>query len=243
MVPAISSLPKATSSTSSTSQFDNVHLTRDNPNVPSDLEQMPHLYDFLKGNGTILQKQYTVLISHTAGGITSSLTGLYPDRMGITESNSYDYYDPSTGIPTFTSAFKYWTAAVASPVDTLPNMVTTGGKNTPAPWVTYTRAGCDVGNVSSANTVLENATAGAFKAGPSDLFAASKVGDTKIDPFSTRGFQAGDTITIDQGANQETATIDHISGFFIFLDGAPRRGPREERGGLGTGRGSGEPYG
>jgi len=27
-------------------QFDNVHLTRDNPSVPSDLEQMPHLYDF-----------------------------------------------------------------------------------------------------------------------------------------------------------------------------------------------------
>ncbi|HEU5425896.1 MAG TPA: hypothetical protein VFU74_03445, partial [Actinocrinis sp.] len=24
-------------------QFDNVHLTRDNPNVPSDLEQMPNL--------------------------------------------------------------------------------------------------------------------------------------------------------------------------------------------------------
>ena len=24
-------------------QFDNVHLRRDNPNVPSDLEQMPHL--------------------------------------------------------------------------------------------------------------------------------------------------------------------------------------------------------
>jgi len=26
-------------------QFDNVHLTRDNPNVYSDLEQMPHLKD------------------------------------------------------------------------------------------------------------------------------------------------------------------------------------------------------
>lgn len=198
-------------------QFDNVHLTRDNPNVPSDLEQMPNLYNFLKGNGTILQKSYTVLISHTAGGITSSLTGLYPDRMGINESNSYDYYNPSTGIPTFTSAFKYWTASVASPVDNEPNMVTTGGKNAPAPWVSYTRAGCDVGNVSVANTVLENSTAGAFAAGPSDLFAAAKVGDTSVDPFSTRGFHPGDTIVIDQGANQETAVIDHISGFLMFL--------------------------
>jgi hypothetical protein len=28
-------------------QFDNVHLRRDNPNVPSDLEQMPNLLHFL----------------------------------------------------------------------------------------------------------------------------------------------------------------------------------------------------
>ena len=28
--------------------FDNVHFARDNPNVPSDLEQMPHLLNFLK---------------------------------------------------------------------------------------------------------------------------------------------------------------------------------------------------
>ncbi|MGH8400743.1 MAG: hypothetical protein ACRESU_06530 [Gammaproteobacteria bacterium] len=198
-------------------QFDNVHLTRDNPNVPSDLEQMPHLYNFLKDNGSLLKKSYTVLISHTAGGITSSLTGLYPDRMGITESNSYDYYDPSTGTPTYTAAFKYWTAPVAAPVDNGPNMVTTGGKNTPAPWVTYTRAGCDVGGVSIANEELENATAGAFKAGPSDLYYSAKVGDTRIDPYSNSGFQAGDTLLIDQGVNQETATIDHISGYYIYL--------------------------
>ncbi len=201
-------------------QFDNVHLTRDNPNVPSDLEQMPHLYNFLQGNGTLLDKHYTVLISHTTGGITSSLTGLYPDRMGITESNSYDYYNPLTGIPTYTSAFKYWTAPVASPVDSHPNMITTGGKNTPAPWVTYTRAGCDVGNVSVANTVLENATAGAFKAGPTDLYSSTKVGDTRIDLYSNSGFHVGDTITIDQDGNQETATIDHFSGYYTYLTAA-----------------------
>ena len=27
-------------------EFDNVHFTRDNPNVPSDLEQMPNLLEF-----------------------------------------------------------------------------------------------------------------------------------------------------------------------------------------------------
>jgi hypothetical protein len=141
-------------------QFDNVHLRRDNPNVPSDLEQMPNLLNFLKGNGTVLNKQYTVLISHTAAGMVSSLTGLYPDRMGLTVSNSYDYYQPGTSplTPTFTSGFKYWTSPVSS-TDTLPNLVNDDSgtpKTAPAPWVTYTRAGCDVGNVSMANTVLEN---------------------------------------------------------------------------------------
>jgi hypothetical protein len=34
-------------------QFDNVHYNRDNPNVPSDLQQMPHLLNFLKSNGTL----------------------------------------------------------------------------------------------------------------------------------------------------------------------------------------------
>src|SRR5262249_23142586 len=96
-------------------QFDSTHLTRDATGVYSDLEQMPHLLNFLKDNGTVLSKQYTVLISHTAGGILSSLTGLYPDRNGDTVSNSYDYYRPD-GTPTFTSAFKYWTAQV-SPTD------------------------------------------------------------------------------------------------------------------------------
>ena len=31
-------------------QFDNTHFTRDNPNVPSDLEQMPNLLNFLEGD-------------------------------------------------------------------------------------------------------------------------------------------------------------------------------------------------
>jgi len=195
-------------------QFDNVHLRRDNPNVPSDLEQMPNLLNFLENNGTVLNKHYTVLISHTAGGILSSLTGLYPDRMGATVSNSYDYYR-ADGTPTFTSAFKYWTAPV-SPTDSNYNMITTGRKNTPAPWVTYTRAGCDVGNASVANTVLENGNAETFQ-GNSDLFAATAVGATQIDLFSNSGFSAGEQITIDHGANQETATIAGFSGFFINL--------------------------
>ena len=192
-------------------QFDNVHLRRDVAGVPSDLEQMPNLLNFLEGNGTVLNKHYTVLISHTAGGILSSLTGLYPDRNGDTVSNSYDYYQPN-GVPTFTSAFKYWTAPVSS-TDSAPNMVTTGGKNTPAPWVSYTRAGCDVGDVSAANTVLENGNSLKFKA-KSDLFAAAHAGDTTLDLFSRSGFSIGDQITFDQGAKQETRTITSFTGSF-----------------------------
>ena len=37
-------------------------------------------------------------------------------------------------------------------------MVNEEGKIAPAPWVPFTRAGCDVGNVSVANTVLQNNT-------------------------------------------------------------------------------------
>ena len=136
-------------------QFDNTHFSRDNPNVPSDLEQMPHLLNFLTSNGTLFTNDHTILISHTAGGILSSLTGLYPDRAGQTVSNSYDYYKNS-GLPAFTSSFKYWTSAVDGADDPAPNMITDTGKTTPAPWVTYTRAGCDVGGVGTANMELEN---------------------------------------------------------------------------------------
>ena len=87
-------------------QFDNTHYRRDRSNVASDLEQMPHLLSFLKGNGTLLTNDHTILISHTAGGILASLTGLYPDRNGQTVSNSYDYFK-NDGTPQFTSSFKY----------------------------------------------------------------------------------------------------------------------------------------
>ena len=56
--------------------FDNVHFLRDNPNVPSDLEQMPHLLNFIRGNGTLMTNDHTVLISHTANGILTNLTGI-----------------------------------------------------------------------------------------------------------------------------------------------------------------------
>ena len=138
-------------------QYDNTHLSRDNPNVPSDLEQVPALKNFLTSNGTLSNNEHTPLIAHTAGDIVTSLTGLYPDRNGLAVSNSYSQYEPNSGaVPTkFPSAFTYWTDPVSA-TDTLSNLVTDGQKNTPAPWVPYTRAGCDVGAFSIADMELEN---------------------------------------------------------------------------------------
>ncbi|HEX8951956.1 MAG TPA: hypothetical protein VF945_08925, partial [Polyangia bacterium] len=140
--------------------FDNTHLRRDNPNVPSDLEQMPHLLSFLQHDGALLSRHHTPLISHTATDLLTALTGLYGDRHGIPVSNSFRYFNPS-GTSNPAGAFAYWTDPLydfttATPTDTMPQMVGADGKTAPAPWAVYTRAGCDVGAVASANIVLEN---------------------------------------------------------------------------------------
>lgn len=140
-------------------QFDNTHFLRDNSNVPSDLEQMPHLLNFITNNGTLLANDHTALISHTATGILTSLTGVYPDRMGQPVSNSFRYFKTDGTTRTGVS-FAYWTAPLFDPAgsttDTTPEMINENGKIAPAPWVPYTRAGCDVGAIGTANTVLEN---------------------------------------------------------------------------------------
>ncbi|HVN07354.1 MAG TPA: hypothetical protein VMV61_00145 [Patescibacteria group bacterium] len=143
-------------------QFDNVHLERDNPNVPSDLEQMPNLLNFLKGKGTLLTNSHTPLISHTSDDILTSLTGVYGDRHGGSVGNSFGFF-PLPGTSTkpdlFDSTFTYWTdpVSLATPsTDPNPIMIAANGKNAPAPWVVYTRAGCNFGAVSIANMELEN---------------------------------------------------------------------------------------
>jgi len=151
--------------------FDNVHLTRDNPNVPSDLEQMPNLLNFIENNGTMVTHNFTPLISHTANDIVTTLTGLYPDQQGLAVSNSYAFYNPDGTEGGFPSAFQYWTDKIGSGAY---NNVTASGMNTPAPWVPFTRAGCDVGGVSTANIELENNgnIANVFGAGsPEDIEA------------------------------------------------------------------------
>ena len=143
-------------------QYDNVHYQRDRINVPSDLEQMPAMLSFLQNKGTLLVNDHTQVISHTADGIITSITGVYPDRHGQGVSNSYDYFKPN-GSTAFVSSFVYWTNKVQT-TDNSPGsdqtfaLVNELGHNTPAPWAAYTKAGCDFGAVSLADMELENTT-------------------------------------------------------------------------------------
>jgi hypothetical protein len=121
-------------------------------NVPSDLEQIPSLLAFLQNNGVILANHHTPLISHTADDIITAVTGVYGSRHGQPVANSYGQFDSKN--PNFVhnlSSFIYWT--IKTPNGT-PAMINEKGVNAPAPWVPYTRAGCDVGAFSVNTLVL-----------------------------------------------------------------------------------------
>jgi hypothetical protein len=134
--------------------FDNVHLRRDMPNVPSDLEQIPSLLGFLQNNGAVLNNHHTPLISHTADDIITAVTGVYGARHGQPVSNTYGQFDSAnSNVVHNVSSFIYWTTKTPNGT---PAMINELGKNAPAPWVVFTRAGCDVGAFSVNTQVLEN---------------------------------------------------------------------------------------
>jgi hypothetical protein len=154
--------------------FDNVHFFRDNPNVPSDLEMLPNLLHFIEGNGTLLSNSHTPLIAHTADDLLTTATGLYGDRQGMGVSNGYQTYNPD-GTTDSATSFTYWNDPIddtsSSPAkghDTNPNLVYAAtppattvpapkpDRIDPAPWVPYTRAGCNVGEIATVNQELEN---------------------------------------------------------------------------------------
>jgi hypothetical protein len=156
--------------------FDNVHYFRDNPNVPSDLQMMPSLLHFIEDNGTLLTNNHTPLIAHTANDLLTTATGLYGDRQGEGISNGYQTYNPD-GTTDPAESFTYWNDPIddtaytpATGHDTNPNLVysatppattipqATPDEVAPAPWVPYTRAGCNVGEIATVNQELENPT-------------------------------------------------------------------------------------
>jgi len=154
--------------------FDNVHFFRDNPNVPSDLQLMPNLLNFIERSGVMLSNNHTPLIAHTADDLLTTATGLYGDRQGEPISNDYQTYNPN-GTTDPAESFTYWTDPIddtaSTPTaghDTNPNLVyspvppatsktpISPTTTTPAPWVPYTRAGCNVGEIATVNQELEN---------------------------------------------------------------------------------------
>ena len=145
--------------------FDNTHFMRDPARdgstlVPSDLEQMPHLLNFITNNGVLLSTHRTQLISHTSDDIITMLTGVYPERHGVaTAANSYQEY-LSSGTTGFQSGFTYWTDLSRDGTYNLLSGAADAshprGVNAPAPWVPFTRAGCDVGAAGAADMEIEN---------------------------------------------------------------------------------------
>jgi len=200
--------------------FDNVHYFRDNPNVPSDLELMPNLLNFIEGNGTFLSNNHTPLIAHTTDDLLTTATGLYGDRHGMPISNSYRTYNPD-GTTDPAGSFEYWTDPVfdtsstpSAGHDTNPGMVyspvppatanhkVTPDTITPAPWVPFTRAGCDVGQVGTANTVLENNAEDIPK-----VFGAGSPEDQQLtaDPDSFKDAETADYVGVGVHCAQDSA--------------------------------------
>ena len=192
---------------------------------------MPHLLNFLTQNGTFNTNDHTVLISHTGGGILSSLTGLYPDRHGQAVSNYYGYFTPAPGVG-FSSSFKYWTDNTdgGNPANNPPTASARHelqhGQHRPAvarrhgrgpqracAWVPLRAAGCDVGNVGTANAVLENNTSivSRVAAQATTLAAAAPAGSTNVKVASVAGLSAGQNVILENATpTVELATIQNV---------------------------------
>ncbi len=217
--------------------FDNVHYFRDNPNVPSDLEQMPNLLNFFTSNGTFLSNNHTPLIAHTGDDILTTLTGLYGDRHGMPISNSYQAYN-TDGTTDPAGSFAYWTDPVFDTAkapnpghDTNPSMVyspvppataahpVAPDTVTPAPWVPYTRAGCNVGEVATANQELENTAVDIPK-----VFGAGSPEDQQLnaDADSFKDAEAADYVGIGVHCAQGSAFCADAKGVkFGQTDASP----------------------
>ncbi|WP_342723445.1 hypothetical protein AAFG07_30445 [Bradyrhizobium sp. B097] len=172
-------------------ELDNVHLRRDNPNVPSDLEQMPHLRDFITRGGIIGSNHQTSPLAETATDTLTILTGLHGDRMGVPIGDNSAAFR-SDGSVGYASAFAYWTTNSS---DGKPLMLADTGKTVPAPWVPFTSAGCDVGAFATTGlTLQEIGPEVAATLGASDVRAAGG------DPLKARADLLGIAIHCARGS-------------------------------------------
>jgi hypothetical protein len=134
--------------------------------------------------------------------------------------NTYVFSNPSTTSGSgFSPAFKYWTDPASASADPKPTLITTGGKNTPAPWVPYTSHGCDFAGVGAADMELENTTSDVTQAFPGGLptsLTNSPTGTTNVDGLAIHCSQA-DSTAGGACANGENDTLpDEPSGYNGF---------------------------
>ena len=137
-------------------QFDNTHFSRDSPNVPSDLEQMPHLLELPEGERHALhERPHDPDLAHRGRDPRAPHRPL-PRPHGPDGLEQLRLLHGRTGRRTSRARSSTGRIRSTPTDDPLPNMITDGQKTTPAPWVPFTRAGCDVGGVGTANIELEN---------------------------------------------------------------------------------------
>ena len=139
-------------------QFDNTHFRRDRPNVPSDLEQMPHLLNFLKGERHARhERPHDPDLAHRGRDprvADRPLPGPQRARRSRTAT--------TTSRPTGRRSSRRRSSTGRTPVDGDERPAAEHGqrrrKTTPAPWVPTPRAGCDVGGVSARRTSSSRTT-------------------------------------------------------------------------------------
>src|SRR5439155_25367237 len=145
-----------------------------------------------------------------ANGILTTQTGLYYANQGIFGANSLGLYGPN-GSALFPSAFFYYTDLVSditpATADNNFALTTPSGHNVPAPWVAFTRAGCDVGAFSTANIVLERQPFDVRKVFGANSTQASETGTNQSNDFIGAAIHCAIGSTLCTPANNAVADL------------------------------------
>jgi hypothetical protein len=182
---------------------------------------MPNLLNFIRNKGTLNTNHHPVLISHTADDELSFLTGVYGDRHGIPVANSYGVFRPD-GTTAFAFSFFYWTNSVSDQApdsgDSTFGMLSETGKNAPAPWVAFTRAGCDFGTFSNANMVIETTSVDVPRAFGVNSPEAQESGDQQFLDFEGAAIHCAKGSSVCSAGNHGVADLlpQEPFGYFGF---------------------------